>query len=201
MDLYGRRQEQVALDRILDGARQGSGAALTVWGDPGIGKTALLDHVADSAAADFTVLRCRGTRLESKLAFAALHELLWPVTERISRLPQPQAKALNGALGTSNDVADRFLIGVAVLTLVGELAKERPVLIVADAAQWLGEPAPQCPALPPAGCATSPWPCSSADTTTPSGESGTSCRRWRSVGWTTRTPGSSPVPSLRTRTR
>src|SRR5438270_126070 len=89
MDLYGRRQEQAALDRILDGARQGCGATMMVWGDPGIGKTALLEYVAGSAAADFTVLSCRGTRLESELAFAALHELLWPVTERISTLPEP----------------------------------------------------------------------------------------------------------------
>ncbi len=117
---------------------------MMLWGDPGIGKTALLEYVAESAAADFTILRCLGTRLESELAFAALHELLWPVTERISTLPQPQAKALNGALGTSDDVSDRFLIGVAVLTLVGELAKERPVLIVADDAQWLDEPSAQC---------------------------------------------------------
>lgn len=144
MDLYGRRQEQAALDRILDGARQGSGATMMVWGEPGIGKTALLEYVAESAAADFTVLRCRGARLESELAFAALHELLWPVTERISTLPQPQAKALNGALGMSGDVADRFLIGVAVLTLVGELAKERPVLIIADDAQWIDEPSARC---------------------------------------------------------
>src|SRR6266545_7221147 len=144
MDLYGRRQEQAALDRILDGARQGCGATMMLWGDPGIGKTALLEYVAESAAADFTILRCRGTPLESELAFAALHELLWPVTERISTLPRPQAKALNGALGMSGDVADRFLIGVAVLTLVGELARERPVLIVADDAQWLDEPSAQC---------------------------------------------------------
>lgn len=144
MDLYGRRQEQAALDRLLDGARQGDGATLVLWGDPGIGKTALLEYVAESAAADFTVLRCGGTRLESGLTFAALHELLWPVTERISTLPEPQANALNGALGTSNDMADRFLIGVAVLTLVGELARERPVLIVADDAQWLDEPSAQC---------------------------------------------------------
>ncbi|GCB43937.1 hypothetical protein SNL152K_1222 [Streptomyces sp. NL15-2K] len=115
-----------------------------LWGDPGIGKTALLEYVAESAAADFTVLRCGGTRLESGLTFAALHELLWPVTDRISTLPEPQANALNGALGTSNDVADRFLIGVAVLTLVGELAKERPVLIIADDAQWLDEPSARC---------------------------------------------------------
>ncbi|WP_371579754.1 helix-turn-helix transcriptional regulator [Streptomyces sp. NBC_01314] len=144
MDLYGRRQEQAALDRILDGARQGSGATMMLWGEPGIGKTALLEYVAESAAVDFTVLRCGGTRLESGLTFAALHELLWPVTERISALPEPQAKALNGALGMSGDVADRFLIGVAVLTLVGELARERPVLIVADDAQWLDEPSARC---------------------------------------------------------
>lgn len=140
MDLYGRRQEQAALDRILDTARQGDGAALMLWGEPGIGKTALLEHVAESAAADFTIMRCRGTRLESRLAFAALHELLWPVMERISTLPEPQAKALNGALGISSDVADRFLIGVAVLTLIRELTGERPVLLIADDAQWLDEP-------------------------------------------------------------
>ncbi|MFI5874335.1 AAA family ATPase [Streptomyces sp. NPDC051445] len=144
MDLYGRRQEQAALDRILDGARQGSGASVMLWGDPGIGKTALLEYMAESAAADFTVLRCGGTRLESQLAFAALHELLWPVTELISTLPEPQANALNGVLGTSDDKADRFLIGVAVLTLVGELAGKRPVLIVADDSQWLDEPSAQC---------------------------------------------------------
>ncbi|MFI5679688.1 helix-turn-helix transcriptional regulator [Streptomyces cellulosae] len=144
MDLYGRRQEQAALDRVLDGARQGSGAVMMLWGEPGIGKTALLAYVAESAAADFTVLRCRGTRLESELAFAALHELLWPVAERISTLPRPQAKALNGALGMSGDVADRFLIGVAALTLVGELAGKRPVVIIADDAQWLDEPSAQC---------------------------------------------------------
>ncbi|MEV0221195.1 AAA family ATPase [Streptomyces sp. NPDC050704] len=144
MDLYGRRHEQAALDEILDTARQGDAEVLTLWGEPGIGKTALLEYVAESAAADFTVLRCRGTRLESGLAFAALHELLWPVTDRISTLSEPQANALNGALGISGDGADPFLISVAVLTLVGELAGERPVLIIADDAQWLDEPSAQC---------------------------------------------------------
>ncbi|MFB7629470.1 AAA family ATPase [Streptomyces sp. NPDC056149] len=144
MDLYGRRQEQAALDRLLDDARQGQGAAWVLWGDPGIGKTALLGYTAKAAAEDFTVLTCRGTRLESGLAFAALHELLLPVMERISTLPEPQANALNGALGISGDAPNRFLIGVAVLTLVGELAEIRPLLIMADDAQWLDEPSAQC---------------------------------------------------------
>ncbi|MFJ9019299.1 AAA family ATPase [Streptomyces sp. NPDC102259] len=95
--MYGRRQEQAALDRILDAARQGRGATMVLWGDPGVGKTALLESAAGSAAADFTVLRCGGTRLGSGLTFAALHELLRPVTERIGTLPEPQANALNGA--------------------------------------------------------------------------------------------------------
>ncbi|MFF0087268.1 ATP-binding protein [Streptomyces canus] len=144
MNLLGRRQEQAAIDQILDDARRGKGAALVLWGDPGIGKTALLKYAASGAEADFTLLRCRGTRLESGLAFAALHELLWPVMDRINTLPEPQAKALNGALGKSGDVADRFLIGVAVLTLLDELAEKRPVLILADDAQWLDEPSAQC---------------------------------------------------------
>ncbi|MFI5874325.1 AAA family ATPase [Streptomyces sp. NPDC051445] len=75
-DLYGRRQGQAALDRILDAARQGRGATMVLWGDPGIGKTVLLEYAAESAAADFTVLRCGGIRLGSGLTFAALHELL-----------------------------------------------------------------------------------------------------------------------------
>ena len=144
MDLYGRHEEKATLDQLVDDARQGAGAALVLWGDPGIGKTALLDYAADTVASDFTVLTCRGTRLESGLAFAALHELLWPVMDRIGMLPSPQAGALRGALGHSNDTADRFLIGVAVLTLISELAEKRPVLLVADDAQWLDESSAQC---------------------------------------------------------
>ncbi|MFH9550153.1 hypothetical protein [Streptomyces sp. NPDC017435] len=69
-----------------------------MWGDPGIGKTALLEYAAESAAADFTVLRCGGIRLGSGLTFAALHELLWPVTERISTLPEPQTNCFRRQL-------------------------------------------------------------------------------------------------------
>jgi hypothetical protein len=138
------KTDLVSLNPGCRQGRQGSGANVMV---SGIGKAALLEYVAESAVAPPTILRCRGTRLESELAFAALHELLWPVMQRISTLPQPQAKALNGALGMSGDVANRFLIGVAVLTLVGEPAGKRPVLIVADDAQWPDEPSAQCLAL------------------------------------------------------
>nr|WP_246481227.1 helix-turn-helix transcriptional regulator [Amycolatopsis umgeniensis] len=141
--MYGRHQEKLELDRALAGARQGRGTALVLWGDPGIGKTALLDH-ATAAATGFTVLSCRGTRMESGLAFAALHELLWPAVDRVGTLPPPQAAALRGALGHSEETADRFLIGVATLTLLSELAAERPVLITVDDADLLDEPTAEC---------------------------------------------------------
>ncbi|MFB8275389.1 helix-turn-helix transcriptional regulator [Nocardia colli] len=143
MKLFGRRQEKTELERVLDGARRGTGSALMFWGDPGIGKTALLEY-ATSTAADFTVLCCRGTRMESGLAFAALHELLWPVIDRIDALPAPQAAALHGALGRSGEAANRFLIGAATLTLLSDFATERPLLITVDDADLLDEPTAEC---------------------------------------------------------
>nr|WP_324289401.1 AAA family ATPase [Streptomyces sp. H34-S4] len=143
MILFGRGKEKTELDGVLHGARKGTGSALMLWGEPGIGKTALLEY-ATAAAADFTVLSCRGTRMESGLAFAALHELLWPAADRIDALPAPQAAALHGALGHSGEAADRFLIGVATLTLLSELAGEKPVLITVDSADLLDEPTAEC---------------------------------------------------------
>ncbi|MBN9734980.1 MULTISPECIES: LuxR family transcriptional regulator [unclassified Pseudonocardia] len=143
MELFGRRAETAALDRVLARAAGGEGSGLVLWGEPGIGKTALLDH-AVGAASGATVLRCRGTRMEAGLAFAALHELLWPVTDRLDALPAPQAAALRGALGLSRDPANRFLIGAAVLSLLSGLARERPVLVVVDDAQWIDEATVHC---------------------------------------------------------
>ncbi|OLT05117.1 hypothetical protein BJF90_19335 [Pseudonocardia sp. CNS-004] len=143
MELFGRRVETAALDGLLDRAAHGAGSALVLWGEPGIGKTALLEH-AVAAASDATVLRCRGTRMESGLAFAALHELLWPVVDRLERLAAPQAAALRGALGMSRDTTNRFLIGAAVLSLVSGLARERPVVVVVDDAQWVDEATAHC---------------------------------------------------------
>ncbi|WP_181783819.1 AAA family ATPase, partial [Pseudonocardia pini] len=143
MELFGRRDETAALDGLLARAAAGAGSGLVVWGEPGIGKTALLDHAVE-AASDLTVLRCRGTRMEAGLAFAALHELLWPVRDRLGALAEPQAAALRGALGMSGDPANRFLIGAAVLSLLSTLARERPVLAVVDDAQWVDEATAHC---------------------------------------------------------
>ncbi|GAB2520658.1 helix-turn-helix transcriptional regulator [Nocardia heshunensis] len=141
--LLGRAAEEAVLDRALDAARGGQGSALVLWGDPGIGKTALLGYAADRAA-DFLVLRCRGTRAESILAFAALHELLWPLVDRLDLLPEPQAEALRGALGLSDRAHDPFLVGVAVLTLLSEVAEDRPVLVIVDDTQWLDAASVSC---------------------------------------------------------
>ncbi|MFF2550801.1 AAA family ATPase [Nocardia sp. NPDC058058] len=141
--LYGRQVEQSALRRALDAARAGTGSALVLYGDPGVGKTALLAHTI-LAAPDFRVLSCRGTRNESVLAYAALHQLLWPVIDRIANLPAPQAKALHAAFGMSDSPSDPFLVGVGALTLLSELAQERPLLIVADDVQWLDPPSAEC---------------------------------------------------------
>lgn len=141
--LYGRDRECRELDRLLDRARAGDGSALLLIGEPGIGKTALLRY-AGSRATDFRVLHCRGVPSESELAFAALHQLLWPVLDRVDALPTAQAAVLRGALGLGGHAGDRMLIGVAVLTLLSELAEERPVLIVIDDLYLLDEPSRNC---------------------------------------------------------
>ena len=86
MDLFGRRTETAALDGLLAQAAGGAGCGLVLWGEPGMGKSALLDYAVEAAAAA-TVLCCRGTRMEASLAFAALHELLWPVREQRPKEP------------------------------------------------------------------------------------------------------------------
>ncbi|MEV0445672.1 AAA family ATPase [Streptomyces spectabilis] len=143
MNVHGRHYEKAAFARVLREAREGTGAALVLWGDPGIGKTALLEHAA-ATATGFTTLACRGTRTAAPLAFAGLHTLLRPVADRIDALPAPQAAALRAALGRGGECPDRFLIGVATLTLLSELATEQPLLITVDDAQWLDEPTAAC---------------------------------------------------------
>ncbi|MEV4068008.1 ATP-binding protein, partial [Nonomuraea dietziae] len=139
--LYGRSTEQAELEGLITSARQGHSGALVVRGEAGIGKTALLDWAAGGAAAlGLRVLRVTGIEPEADLAFGALTQLLWPLQDRLDALPGPQAAALKAVLGA--DLArgqDRFLTGLAVLTLLADLAEEGPVLCLVDDAQWLDD--------------------------------------------------------------
>jgi len=135
--LRGRRDECVALDRLLDGARAGRSAALVLEGEAGVGKTALFDY-AIASASDLRVLRAVGVESEMELAFAALHQLCAPMLDRVVGLPAPQRDALATTFGLSaGAVPDRFFVGLAVLGLLSEAAAERPLLCVIDDAQWL----------------------------------------------------------------
>ena len=138
--LVGRESERSALDALLQSARGERSAALVLRGEPGIGKTALMEYAAESAR-DMTVLRCVGIEAEHELPFAGMHQLVRPCLELVDRLPAPQAAALRGALGLSFDgVQDRFLVSAGLLSLLAEACEARPVLCCVDDAQWLDPP-------------------------------------------------------------
>jgi len=125
------------LDRVLEAARDGHGGVLVVYGEPGVGKTALLDSALE-AAAGFRVARAAGVEGEVELAFAALQQLCSPSLDLIERLPDPQRDAVQVALGLSaGSPPNLFLVGLAVLSLLSESASEQPLLCVVDDAQWL----------------------------------------------------------------
>src|SRR5882757_3313955 len=135
--LLGRARECEVLDRLLVGARSGDGGALVVHGEAGIGKTALLEY-AVGAAQGFQVLRAVGNEAERELPFAALHQLCAPGLVGLEALPEPQRDALRVAFGlVAGPAPDRLLVGVAGLSLVSQVAAERPVLCVVDDTQWL----------------------------------------------------------------
>src|SRR3954451_3914896 len=135
--LCGRRDECAVLDRLLDGARVGRSGALVLEGEAGMGKTALLDY-AIASASDLRVLRAVGVESEMELAFAGLHQLCAPVLDRLERLPVPQRDALLTTFGLrAGPVPGGLLVGLAVLSLLSEVADERPVVCVVDDAQWL----------------------------------------------------------------
>jgi|HubBroStandDraft_6_1064221.scaffolds.fasta_scaffold00389_3 DNA-binding CsgD family transcriptional regulator len=135
--LHGRRNEREVLDRVLAAVRGGQSGVLVVCGEAGVGKTALLESAIRSASG-FRVLRAVGVESEMELAFAALQQLCAPMIDRLDRLPRPQQDALGVAFGLrSGDAPDRFLVGLAVLSLLAEVAEEQPLLCVVDDAQWL----------------------------------------------------------------
>jgi DNA-binding CsgD family transcriptional regulator len=135
--LQDRDAERDQLRQLLDTARAGESAALVVRGEAGIGKTALLDHVAQQASG-FDVARIAGTQSEMELPFAGLHQLCAPMLDQLDALPEPQRDALRVTFGlTSGHVPDRFLVGLVTLSLLSEVALKRPLLCIVDDAQWL----------------------------------------------------------------
>ena len=136
-DLLGRTGERELLDRLLADVRHGESAVLVVRGEAGIGKTALLRYAARQAS-DFRVARIGGVEAEMELPFAAVHQLCGPIVGRLTTLPDPQRQALSVALGlSSGDPPDRFLVALAVLSLLSAVADERPFVCLVDDAQWL----------------------------------------------------------------
>jgi DNA-binding CsgD family transcriptional regulator len=135
--LFGRDREREVLDRLLESALRGSGGVLVAHGEPGVGKTALLDEVVE-AGRQFRVARTVAVEGEMELAFAALQQLCSPFLELMDRLPQPQHGALGVAFGLSAGPAPNpFLVGLAVLGVLAEAAERQPLLCVIDDAQWL----------------------------------------------------------------
>src|SRR6266700_1123861 len=141
--LRGRGQQCETLDGLLADVRARRSRALVVRGEPGIGKTALLEYAAETAQA-FQLARAVGVESEMELPFEALHQLCCPMLSRIGALPSPQREALGVAFGLcSGGAPDRFLVGLAVLGLLSEVAAGQPLLCLVDDAQWLDQASAQ----------------------------------------------------------
>ena len=135
--LHGREKERIRLADVWDRTRAGEATSVLLLGDAGVGKSVLLDDLAELAG-DARVLRTVGLRAETALAFAGLHRLLHPVLDLVPHLPGPQQRALRRAFGeVDGDRLDPFLVSLATLTLVTELAEQGPVLCLVDDLQWL----------------------------------------------------------------
>jgi DNA-binding CsgD family transcriptional regulator len=135
--LRGRQSECDELDRLLAAAQAGESAVLVLRGEVGVGKTALLDYLVDRASG-CRVVRAQGDECEMELAYAGLQQLCAAFLGRLDRLPAPQRAALATAFGLDQgEPPDRFMVGLAVLGLMSEVAEEMPTVCVVDDAQWL----------------------------------------------------------------
>jgi DNA-binding CsgD family transcriptional regulator len=135
--LAGRVAERALLDRLLQDVRTGQSAVRVLRGEAGIGKTALLDYAVERAQG-YRVVRAVGVESEMELPFAGLQLLCAPLLDALERLPSPQREALGTAVGLSSSARpDRFLVGLAVLSLLSDAAEPQPLLCVVDDAQWL----------------------------------------------------------------
>lgn len=137
--LRGRVAECRALDGVIAGVRSGGSQVLVLRGEAGVGKTALLDYLAGQAAG-FRSLHVAGVQSDMELAFAGLQQLCAPVLDRLGELPEPQREAVKVAFGQGvGEIPDRFLVGLAVLSLIAAAAADQPVLCLVDDAQWLDQ--------------------------------------------------------------
>ena len=135
--LTGRRSEREVLDRLIESLGAGESRALVLRGEPGVGKTALLEYLVDQAPR-FRVVQTAGVQSEMELAYAGLHQLLASMLDRLDGLPPPQSEALRTVFGLASGRApDRFFVGLAVLSLLSDAAEEQPLLCVVDDEQWL----------------------------------------------------------------
>jgi DNA-binding CsgD family transcriptional regulator len=143
--IMDRLSERDALDRLIDVVRAGESRSLVVRGNPGVGKSVLLDHLAGRASGSgCRVARVVGVQSEMELAFAGLHQLCAPMLDHVGRIPVPQQDALRTAFGLSVGLPpDRFFVGLAALSLLSEVAGERPLIGLIDDEQWLDQASAQ----------------------------------------------------------
>jgi DNA-binding CsgD family transcriptional regulator len=143
MRLLGRRAECEALDRLLADALGGRSGVLVLRGEPGVGKSALIAYLSDRLDG-WQVARAAGVESEMELPYAGLHQLCAPMLDRADRLPAPQREALAVVFGRSAQAApNRFLVGLATLTLLAELAERKPLLCIVEDAHWLDQASEQ----------------------------------------------------------
>jgi DNA-binding CsgD family transcriptional regulator len=137
--LYGRDPERSIIGGLLEGARESRSGVLVIRGEAGVGKSALLEDARERSSG-MQALSCAGVESEAALPFAALYELLRPVLHHLEQVPRPQADALRGALGlAAARGGDRFLVSLAVLSVLSEAAEQRPLLCLVDDAHWLDD--------------------------------------------------------------
>ncbi len=137
--MLGREREREVLNRLLAGVRGGRAGVVVVDGEAGVGKTALLEYAVE-AARGFRIARTLGVEAEMGFPFAALQQMCSPFLDLLDRLPHPQREAVGVAFGlATGPVPDPFLVGLAVLGLLAEVAEERPLLAVVDDAHWLDD--------------------------------------------------------------
>jgi DNA-binding CsgD family transcriptional regulator len=137
--LRGRASECETLQRLISTVQSGSSRVLVLRGEAGVGKTALLGHVSELAAG-FCTVQVAGIQSDMELAFAGLQQLCAPLLDHVDTLPEPQREALNVAFGRGvGPTPDRFLVGLAVLSLMATAATDKPLLCLIDDAQWLDQ--------------------------------------------------------------